>query len=323
VGIGRRLTAFEPDVSAVVVATDFGGPEVLSVIDQTTPEPGPGEVRVDVRTVGVNPIDYKSYSGAFGADRSQLPKRIGSEAAGVVGAVGPDVSGVAVGDEVIAFRVPGAYAAQLVVPVDALTPKRDEVSWEAAAGLMLTGTTAVHTLVVADVGAGDTVLVHGGAGGVGLMVVQLAVARRATVIATASEAKHELLRSFGAQPVSYGDGLVERVRAAAPSGVDAAIDTVGTDEAIDSSLELVGSPSRIVSIAAFGRGGDGIRLVGGGPGADPGDEIRMAARAMLVEAVAAGTLQVIVDRTFPLAEAAEAHRLLADGHVTGKLILTV
>lgn len=322
-GIRRRLSAFGPDVSAVVVATDFGGPEVLSLVDQPTPEPGPGEVRIDVRAVGVNPIDYKSYSGAFGADRSQLPRRIGSEAAGIVSAVGPDVTDVAVGDEVIAFRAPGAYAAQLVAPIDALTPKPDEVPWEAAAGLMLTGTTAVHTLVTADVGAGDTVLVHGGAGGVGLMVVQLAVARRATVIATASEPKHELLHSLGAQPVTYGDGLVERVRAAAPNGVDAAIDTIGTDEAVDSSLALVASASRIVSIAAFGRGSDGIHLVGGGPGADPGNEIRMASRAMLAEAVAAGTLRVIVDRTFPLAEAAEAHRLLARGHVTGKLILTV
>ena len=310
-------------MSAVVVATAFGGPEVLSVIDQPTPEPGSGEVRIDVRAVGVNPVDYKSYSGAFGADPAQLPRRIGSEAAGVVGAVGPGVAGVAVGDEVIAFRAPGAYAEQLVAPVEALTPKPDGVSWESAAGLMLTGVTAVHTLVAADVGAGDTVLVHGAAGGVGLMVVQLAVARRASVIATASESKHEQLRSLGAHPVVYGAGLAERVRAAAPSGVDAAIDLVGTDEAVDVSLELVQQHSRIVSIAAFGRAEDGIRLLGGGPGAEPGEEIRAASRAMLAEAVGAGTLDVFVERTFPLAQAADAHRLLATGHVTGKLILTV
>lgn len=324
-GPGNRLAPDQvhPDVSSVVVATDFGGPEVLSVVDQPTPEPGAGEVRVAVRAVGVNPIDVKSYSGAFGTDRSQLPRRIGSEAAGVVGAVGPDVTGVAVGDEVIAFRAPGAYAEQLVVPVDALTPKPDGVAWQTAAGLLLTGTTAVHTLTAADVGPGDVVLVHGAAGGVGLMVVQLALARQATVIATASESKHELLRSLGARPVSYGDGLVQRVRAEAPSGVDAAIDTTGTDAAIDASLELVAVHSRIASIAAFGRAADGIRLLGGGPGADPGDEIRTAARSALAEAVADGTLQVFVERTFPLADAAQAHRLLAAGHVTGKLILTV
>jgi NADPH:quinone reductase-like Zn-dependent oxidoreductase len=310
-------------MSAVVVATAFGGPEVLSVVDQPTPEPGPGQARIDVRAVGVNPIDYKSYSGSFGADPAELPRRIGSEAAGVVTAVGPDVSGVAVGDEVIAFRAPGAYAAQLVVPVEALTPKPADVSWEAAAGLMLTGVTAVHALVAADVGPGETVLVHGAAGGVGLMVVQLARAQRARVVATASESKHELLRALGAQPVSYGDGLLERVRAAAPSGVDAAIDLIGTDEAIDISLELVRLRGRIVSIAAFGRAADGIRLLGGGPGAEPGEEIRAAARAMLAETVETGGLEVFIERTFPLAAAAEAHRLLAAGHVTGKLILTV
>ena len=313
-------------MSAVVVATDFGGPEVLSVIDQPVPEPGAGEVRVAVRAVGVNPIDYKSYSGAFGKDPAQLPRRIGSEAAGVISALGPDVGDFAVGDEVIAYRAPGAYAADLIVPIGALTPKPESVPWTQASGLLLTGVTAVHTLVAADVGAGDTVLVHGASGGVGLMVVQLAVARGATVIATAGQAKHDLLRSLGAIPVTYGNGLLDRVRAAAPSGsdsIDAAIDLVGTDEAIDVSLELVQLPARIASIAAFGRGGDGIRLLGGGPGADPGDEIRQAARSVLVEAVAAGSLRVFVERTFPLDHAADAHRLLMTGHVTGKLALTV
>lgn len=306
-----------------MVATDFGGPEVLSVIDQPVPEPGPGQVLVDVRAVGVNPIDYKSYSGAFGADRSQLPRRVGSEAAGVVVAAGTDARGVGVGDEVIAFRAPGAYAEQLLVDATEITPKPSEVSWESAAGLLLTGTTAVHALSAADVGPGENVLVHGAAGGVGLMVVQLAVARKARVIATASERNHDLLTSLGATPVTYGPGLAERVRALAPRGVDAATDLIGTDEAIDTSLELVQLRSRVVSIAAFGRGADGIRLIGSGPGADPGDEIRLAARTTLTEAVAAGSLQVIVERTYPLRDAVEAHRLLMAGHVTGKLVLTV
>ena len=306
-----------------MVATEFGGPEVLSVIDQATPEPGPGQVLDDVRAVGVNPIDYKSYSGAYGADPSQLPRRVGSEASGVVAAIGSDVTGVAVGDEVIAFRAPGAYAEQLLVDATEITPKPPEVGWEPAAGLMLTGTTAVHALSAADVGPGETVLVHGAAGGVGLMLVQLAVARKAHVIATASERNHALLASLGATPVTYGPGLVDRVRVLARDGVDAATDLIGTDEAIDTSLELVPLRSRIVSIAAFGRGGDGIRLIGGGPGADPGDDIRRAARSMLTEAVADGSLRVLVERTYPLREAAEAHRQLKAGHVTGKLVLTV
>jgi NADPH:quinone reductase len=310
-------------MSAVVVATDFGGPEVLAVADEQTPEPGPDQVRVAVRAVGVNPVDYKSYSGAFGRDPVALPKRVGSEASGVVDAVGPDVTQIGVGDEVIAFRAPGAYAERLLVATHAITPKPRSLPWEQAAGLMLTGTTATHALVAADVGPGDTVLIHGGAGGVGLFAVQLAVARSCTVIATASEAKHDLLRDLGAMPVTYGPGLADRVRAAAPEGVDAALDLIGTDEAVDVSLELVEERRRIVSIAAFARGQrDGITLIGGGPGADPGTEIRDAARARLAEAAGDGSLRVFVHRTFPLSAAADAHRELMTGHVTGKIILT-
>ena len=313
-------------MSQVVVATAFGGPEVLSVIDVPTPEPGPGEVRIAVRAIGVNPVDAKSYSGAFGTDPAALPKRIGSEAAGVVTAVGAGAAGpagpITVGDEVIAFRAPGAYAAELLVPGEAVVPKPAGLPWEQAAGLLLTGVTAVHALETVSVGAGDTVLVHGGAGGVGLVTIQLAVGRGATVVATASPAKHELLARLGAIPVAYGEGLANRVRALAPDGVTAAIDTVGTDEAVDVSLALVPDRRRVVTIAAFARAPqEGIKLIGGGPGADPGDEIRSAARLKLTEAAGAGRLQVLVDRTYPLVEAAEAHREILAGHVTGKLVL--
>jgi NADPH2:quinone reductase len=313
-------------MSAVVVATGYGGPEVLSLVDQPTGEPGPGEVRMAVRAAGVNPIDYKSYSGAFGADPSALPMRLGAEAAGVVTAVGTGAAGpagpVSVGDEVIAYRAAGAYAAELVVPVQSVVPKPAAMTWEQAGGLLLTGATAVHALESAGVRAGDTVLIHGASGGVGLFAVQLAVARGATVVATASPARHDLLRDFGAVPIAYGDGLAERVRAVAPDGVDAAVDTVGTDEAVDTSLELVVDRQRIVTIAAFGRAHDvGIKLIGGGPGADPGTAIRDAARLQLTEAVAAGRLRVIVAHSYPLAEAAAAHRDIMTGHTTGKIVL--
>ncbi|MFN2562954.1 MAG: NADP-dependent oxidoreductase [Jatrophihabitans sp.] len=313
-------------MSNVVVATGYGGPEVLAVVDEPVGDPGPGQVRIAVRAAGVNPIDVKAYSGAFGTDPSALPMRLGAEAAGVVTAVGPGATGaagpVSVGDEVIAYRASGAYATDLIVPGASVVPKPATLPWEQAGGLLLTGATAVHTLEAVKVGSEDTVLVHGGSGGVGLFAVQLAVARGATVIATASPAKHELLRELGAVPVAYGPGLADRVRAAAPAGVTAAIDLVGTDEAVDASVELVPDRRRIATIAAFGRApGLGIQLLGGGPGADPGDDIRAAARTQLTSATAAGELRVFVARTYPLGEAAAAHRDIKSGHTTGKIVL--
>ena len=311
---------------AVVIATAFGGPEVLSVADQPTPEPGPGEARMAVRAAGVNPVDWKLYSGAFGSDPAQLPIRPGAEAAGVVTAVGPGAAGpagpVAPGDEVIAFRAPGAYAAELVVPASALVPKPAALDWAQAAGLMLTGVTAWHALAATGVQQGDTVLIHGAAGGVGVMAVQLAVGRGATVVGTASPAHHDFLRELGAVPVTYGAGLAQRVRAAAPGGIAAALDLIGTDEAVDVSIELVADRARIATIAAFARGQQaGLKVLGGAPGADPGTEIRAAARLELTRLAQAGALRVFVTKTFPLAEAAAAHREIMNGHTVGKIAL--
>jgi NADPH:quinone reductase len=313
-------------VALVVIAAEYGGPEVLSVIQQPDREPGPGEARIEVRAAGVNPMDAKSYSGAFGTDPARLPIRLGAEAAGVVTAVGPDTTGpagpVRAGDEVIAFRAAGAYAAELVVPAQAVIPKPDTLDWAQAAGLMVTGVTAWHLLEATAVGAGDTVLVHGGSGGVGLMVVQLAVIRGAKVVATASPARHELLRGLGAIPVAYGPGLADRVTVAAPGGVDAALDLVGTDEAWDVSMALVPDKARIATIVAFARGLQaGIKVLGGAPGADPGTEIRDRARLELAKLAQDGKLKVLVSQTFPLAEAAAAHQAIMDGHTTGKIAL--
>jgi NADPH2:quinone reductase len=313
-------------MSATVVAADYGGPEVLRIIDEEVGPPGPGQVVVDVRAAGTNPIDYKRYSGAFGRDPGQLPIHLGNEAAGVVaetaeGAVGP-AGPIHVGDDVIGYRIEGAYAARVLVPAAALVPKPQMMSFEEAGGLMVTGVTAVHLLTVTDVGPGDTVVVHGASGGVGLMAVQIAVDKGARVIGTAGEAMHGYLRQLGAEPVTYGEGLTERIRQLAPDGVDAAVDTVGTVDAIDSSIALVSDRNRIATIAAFERGFElGIKVLGGAPGADPGDEIRSAARLELVRLVEEGKLRVRVDRVYPLAEAAEAHRELAKGHTHGKIVL--
>jgi NADPH2:quinone reductase len=312
--------------TTAVVATGFGGPEVLSVIETPAGVPGPGEVLLDVRAAGTNPVDFKFYSGEFGRDPAQLPMRLGLEAAGVVAAAGDGAAGpigpVHLGDEVIAFRIQGAYAGKVVVPASSVLPKPSTLSFEEAGGLMLTGATAVHALTAARVSAGDTVVIHGASGGVGLMAVQLAVLAGARVIGTARERGHAYLRELGAEPVTYGDGLAERIRALAPDGVDAAIDTVGTDEAIDTSIALVDDRDRIVTIAAVARGFElGLKVIGGAPGADPGTEVRAAARLELVELAEAGRLRVLVAAAYPLAEAEAAHRALMTGHTHGKIVL--
>ena len=309
-----------------MIAPGYGGPEVLTVVDEPTPEPGPGEVRLEVRAAGVNPIDYKVYSGAFGRDPGRLPIRLGSEAAGVVAAVGPDAMGpagpVAVGDEVIAFRAPGAYATGLIAPAQAMVPKPATLDWAQASGLMVTGATAWHALTVTDVHEGDTVLINAAAGGVGLMAVQLAAIRGASVVATAGPARHGFLRELGATPVAYGPGLAGRVRDAAPGGITAALDLVGTDEAMEVSLAMVADRDRIVTIAAFAKGlAAGIKVIGGGPGADPGTEIRDAARLELARLAGAGKLTVFVTQTFPLTEVSAAHQAIMTGHATGKIAL--
>jgi NADPH:quinone reductase len=309
-----------------VVATAFGGPEVLAVIDEEVGAPGAGQVLLGVRAAGTNPIDYKLYSGARGKDPSSLPMSLGLESSGVVLAVGEGAEGPAgpihVGDEVIAFHAVGSYAEQLIVPGAALVPKPPTVSFEEAAGLMLAGTTAVHALVAVGVKGGETLVVHGASGGVGLLLVQLAVAQGVRVIGTAGEDSQAELLRLGAEPVVYGEGLVERIRDIAPTGVDAAIDSVGTDEAIDTSLELVADRRRIATLAAAQRGLEvGIQALGSAPGADPGAEIRSAARLDLAEQIGKGLIEVRVAATYPLAEAAQAHRHLATGHAHGKIIL--
>ncbi|MDJ0393283.1 NADP-dependent oxidoreductase [Rhodococcus sp. G-MC3] len=312
------------DKTRVAVATAFGGPEVVQIVDEALAKPLAGQVLVEVEAIGVNPFDYKSYSGEFGADESALPLRLGSEASGIVRAVGNTARGpagpISVGDEVIVSGAKGAYAEKLLVPADAVLPKPSSLSWEEAAGLLSVAGTAFDTIEVVGVSAGDTVLVHGAAGSVGSIVVQLAVARGARVIGTARAVNHEALLEYGAEPVEYGSGLLDRVKALAPDGIAAAIDTVGTDEAVDVSLALVSDKARIVTIAAFGRAGkDGFTAVGGG---NPESAARRKkARADLVAAAGRGELKVPIAKTFPLAEVAQAHAELNGEHPRGKFVL--
>lgn len=304
-----------------VLARAYGGPEVLAIQDIVLAAPGEGEVLVDVCAAGTNPIDYKLYSGAMGDDPAALPMPVGMEVAGVVAAAAPGAQGytgaLAVGDEVIATNVRGGYSEQVLVAGADVGHKPAALSFEEAAGLILAGATAWHLLMKTDVGTGDTVLIHAAGGGVGLMAVQLAAARGARVIATASPSRHDKLRGYGAHPVTYGPGLADRVRAIGT--VDAALDLVGTDEALDTSVELVADRGRVATIAGFGRAAElGIAAL---TGADGGQQIRDAARPELIKLADEGRLEVAVDRVFSLGEAADAHRYLQSGHAHGKVVL--
>ena len=307
-----------------VVAPRYGGPEILTLVESDLADSTDGQVLVEVRAAATNPIDYKLFSGAYGDDPSRLPMSPGLEVSGVVRQLGGDVVGsggpIHVDDDVIVYRADAGYANYVVASTDTVLPKPAVMTFEEASGLMLAGTTAVHALTVVHVAAGETILIHGAAGGVGLMAVQLAVGDGATVIGTAGESQHDLLRRLGAEPVTYGEGLVERVRALAPQGVDAALDFVGSTDAADVSFALA-DKDRIVTIVASGDAKAlGAKVIGGG--GDPGTEIRSAARFELLRRVEAGTLKVIIDSVYPLADAAVALEELASGHAHGKIVLT-
>ena len=309
-----------------VVAPTYGGPDVVTLIETELAAPATGQVLVEVRAAATNPIDYKLFSGHYGDDPSKLPMRLGLEVSGVVLATEGEVTGpsapIHVGDEVIVYPAPGGYATAVVADAELVVAKPQNMSFEEASGLMLCGTTAVHALRAASVGAGNTVLINGASGGVGLLAVQIAVDDGARVIATASATQHEMLRDLGAEPVLYGEGLLERVRELAPEGVDAAIDLIGTDEAADVSMALVADPSRLATIVGSSKGARlGMKALGMGPNADPGVAIRSAARLDLVRRVEEGSLKVFVDATFALADAADALRDLAQGHSHGKIVL--
>ncbi|MCQ4119083.1 NADP-dependent oxidoreductase [Rhodococcus tibetensis] len=307
-----------------VIARGYGGPEVLAVVEVAPVPPARREVAIEVRAIGVNPIDYKRYSGAFGTDPASLPLSLGAEAAGVVVEVGEDASGpdgpLSPGDEVIVYPAEGAYADRLVVAADSVVRKPPSLPWNEAAGLLVAGTTAVETVDAAKIGAGDLLLVHGAAGAVGSCVVQVACSRGATVIGTARPENHDYLRSLGATPMSYGAGLAGRVRVLAPEGVDAVIDTVGGEEAVDVSVELVRDPPRMVTTVAVPRAVEaGFLGVGGTNPASR--EVRRRLRSPVVDLADRGDLRVRVARTYWLSEVARAHTELARSHPAGKFVL--
>lgn len=293
-----------------------GGPEVLRVTELPAPQAGPGQVRVRVRTAGVQPFDAAVRAGWVPQGLTGgLPRIPGNEFAGVVDQVGEGVTGVSAGAEVLGFSLLKCYAEYVVVPAGDVTGKPASMPWEVAGGLTAGAQTAELALDALAVGEGDTLLVHAAAGAVGTVAVQVARMRGATVIGTAREENHDYLRELGAIPVTYGPGLADRVRAVAPGGVDAALDGAG-GEALEVSLELVKDRARILTLVEHAKAAElGIKVTQGTRSAE-----RLARYAALH---AEGRLKWHVRRTYPLERAADAHREIETGHGRGKIVLTI
>lgn len=310
-------------LARTVVAVGYGGPDQLEVREIEVPAPGAGEVTIDVRAAGVNPVDYKLFSGAYGADPDALPMPVGFEVAGIITTIGPDTEiasgGGAVGDEVVAFRVRGGYSSSLTVGAADVFAKPATLDFPAAANVLLVGVTAADMLRVVPPHPGTAVVIHGASSAVGVSLLQQLAPHGVRAIGTASASNFDQVRRFGGEPTTYGDGLEARLRELEPEGFDAAYDCVGTNEAIDVSLALV-DPHRLVTIAAAGRAAeDGFQAVGGSRSDSVGFRNRI--RAELLRLAADGRLVVPVGRTYPLDEAAAALSFLAEGHPGGKLAL--
>lgn len=312
------------------IATDFGDLDVLEFVEYLPPAPQHGEVTISVRAAGVNPADYKHIRSAPAGANVQLPIPVGYEVAGVVTAVGPAApdgtptriaSGdVGPGDEVLAFRVRGGFATDITVPAADVFAKPDRLTFPEAANLLLAGATAAEMLHVTRVGQGDTIIVHGASGAVGVSVLQQARRMGVSVIGTAGPGRFDVVEGFGATPIAYGVGLEERAREAAPQGFAAALDCVGTDEAVDVSLALVADRSRIVTIVAGPRAkAEGFVIIGGNM---PASKLfRDGIRAELVRLADDGELVVPMARTYPLTDAVEALEYVRSGHPGGKVAL--
>lgn len=295
--------------------SEYGGPDVLSWVEIDEPHAGEGTVRIAVRAAGMNPFDYKVRRGGYIPNHT-LPAGQGAEFAGVIDEVGDGVTGLAVGDEVLGWAGTGAQASHIVVPAKNVTAKPADLDWATAAGIGLVSNTAKRAVDSLDLGPGDTVLVTAAAGGVGIPTVQFALATGATVVGTASESNHDFLFELGAIPVAYGEGEVERLRAAAPNGYTAVLDNKGGD-ALLVALELRVDPERVNTIADRATAeSHGFNTVGGG--GKTADELAEFARQ-----AASGELVIPVRKTYPASNVADAYRDLETGHGRGKLVLTI
>jgi NADPH:quinone reductase-like Zn-dependent oxidoreductase len=294
----------------------FGGPEVLEIVDLPDPHPGPGQVRIVVHAAGISATDPKLRAGTlrFGA---QLPQTTGRDVAGVVDKTGEGVTDVAVGDRVFGVSDDGAGAAELVLlTFRAIIPP--SLGFVDAAALPVALETATRAIDQLGVKSGSTLFINGASGGIGSTAVQLAAARGARVIGAASAANQNYLSLLGAEPVTYGEGMIDRVRALAPGGVDVALDVAGNG-VLPQLIDLASGPQNVVTLADFdGSKEHGVRFSNGF--ADGHAFHSLAEAGELIEA---GRFWLPVDRTFPLAEIAQAHRASEHGHVRGRLVLVI
>ena len=297
----------------------YGDVDVLNVVDVERPAPGPGEVLVRVKAAGINPGEASIRNGLL-HDRwpATFPSGEGSDLAGVVEDVGPGVDPFVVGDEVLGWTEQRASHAELVVvPMTQLTHKPAGVAWEAAGALYVAGATAWAAVRAVGVSAGDTVVVSGAAGGVGSLAVQLAARAGAKMIGLASERHHEWLRAHGVTPVSYGEGVVERIRQAAADGVDAFVDTFGGGYVQMAIEELGVAPERVDTIIDWEAAG---RYGAKTDGSMVGTSTEVMAE--LAELIDRGELEVPIAATYPLEDVRDAFRELEQRHTLGKIVLT-
>ena len=302
-----------------ITYSEYGSPDVLELTERPMPKVGPGMVLVKVKAASVNPVDWKIMAGYLDAFMDlQFPAIPGWDVAGTVEAVGIDAPHFAPGDDVISYGRKdyvhgGSFAEYIALPERLLARKPKSLEWNESAGLPLAGLTAFQVLNRLGLTSGETVLIHGGSGGVGSLGIQIAVARGAKVIATASEKNHDFLRSLGAEPVAYGDGLGERVKALRPEGVDVVADFVGGN--LEATLDVLAGNGRHASIADSEVEAHGGTWMWVNP---VGAELQQ-----LADLVDEHGIRVEVARTLPLAEAADAFRINMEGHTRGKIVVSV
>jgi NADPH:quinone reductase-like Zn-dependent oxidoreductase len=289
----------------------FGGPEVLEIVDLPDPHPGPGQIRIEVRAAGVNASDWKKRQGLMDPE---LPQTLGYEAAGIVDELGSGVTDVAIGARVFGFCSDGTAQAELAVLAH-YAPIPPALGFDVAASLPAAIETAARALDQLGVASATTLLINGASGNIGAAAVQLALARGARVIGSASPANQDYLRALGAEPVTYGEGMINRVRAMAPGGIDRALDVAGNG-ILSALIELTGSPKHIITVADFaGAQQYGVRFSRGEDGR------ALYVLSQIGELVSSGRFKLPAVQTFPLAEVAEAHRIGEARRATGKLVL--